>query len=274
MFEIGMASGDWAKLLLILGVAALLYAGPLVYRILRGEKFTGFRDPSDRPGKRQWQALREEADRVIAGDLNLEAQAFQGLIDSMIFEIQIRQYRNNSLEQSEDVRRVQRLTEVFEAKGYRQRIEPFDSLADGLERDGLGGVAQRLRSPVHGGSPPQQQDFRKAFVEALRGIRGEHWEAMRGGTRKRWRECYKLVNSRLLLRAALVIAISVVLAGLSIYEGWVGEGQYKYFRDHPEWLWAFAAYGLLVLTLLVAVVVSYARRRRRHPVDKPEWPVS
>jgi hypothetical protein len=192
----------------------------------------------------------------------------------VIVEMQIRQYRNNSLDQSEDARRVQRLTEVFEAKGYKQRIEPFDLLADGLESDGLAGAGEQLRGLVHGESPMGVRDFRRACAELLRVIKGEHWEQMSGETRKRWAESYKMVKYPLLLRLAVSVAVLLVVTGLIIYKGWVREGQYKYFQDNPEWLWVFAAYGLLVAVLLVAAIVSYVGRRRRRLVDQSEWPAS
>ena len=103
---------------------------------------------------------------------------------------------------------------------------------------------------------------------------GEHWEAMSAETRKRWTESYKIVKYPFLLRVAVSVAFLLVVAGLIIYKGWVREGQYKYFQGNPEWLWVFAAFGLLVVVLLVAVIVSYVRRRRRGPVDQSEWPSS
>jgi hypothetical protein len=242
--------------------------------VVRGEKFTWFRNPSGRPSKRQWQALREQADRVIAGELDLESRAFQDLIDSMISEMQWRQYRNDSLDQSEDLLRVQKLAEVFQAKGHKQRIEPFDSLADGLEGDRLAGAGEQLRSLAHTKSRMGVREFRKASVELLRAIKGEHWQQMSGETRKRWTESYKVVNYHLLLRLVLLVTFLLVVVGLVIYKGWVHEGQYKYFQDNPEWLWVFAAYDLLVTVLLVAVIVSYVRRRRRGLVDQMERPVS
>ena len=77
-----------------------------------------------------------------------------------------------------------------------------------------------------------------------------------------------------LWQGVIVGAMLLCGGGLRIYRRWVLEGQFEYFREHPVWLWGFGAYGVLVLSLLVAVIVSYVRRRRRRPVDQSEWPSS
>ncbi len=272
MFAIGMASEDWVRLLTVLAVGGGIYAGPLAYRIIRGEKFTWFGNPSGRPNRRQWQALRERANRVISGEMELESAEFQDLIESMTAGMTIRRCRDNPSDQSEDARRVRRLTELFQAKGYTFRLEPFDSLADGLQGDGLSGAAQQWRSLVHGKSRMDTKEFRKASGEVLRAIKAEHWAQMSSETRKRWRECRVLVTRTALLRAVTLVTIFLVLAGLIIYDGWVRQGQYKYFQDNPRWLWGFAAFGLLVLTLSVAIIVSYIVQRRRRGESSRQRP--
>jgi len=249
--SIASISPDSIKAILILVFAAVILAGPIVYRILSGEKFGWFRDPSlKRPDKNQWHRLRDKADRIIEGRTEIDGNELYELITTMQIEIEGYKRHEGTIEYENDRERITRLSQKL--NGMDLRVEPFDSLVERLKEDGLIEQAQKLHTMVHNPSNKSLPQLKKEFLDELAKIRDENWDILGPDTRAAWKQSVKLLKHNPFRSLYVYAALIVIGLGLRFYHSIVEDKGYEFYRKHPIWIAVFAVLiGVLALILVI-----------------------
>jgi hypothetical protein len=251
---IGSISPDSMKVVVILCVAAVVVAGSFVYRILSGEKFGWFTDPIfKRPGKKEWQDLRNKAALIIEGKSEIDANELCELISTMQIEVEGYKRNKGTIEYEKDRERITRLSEKLE--GMELRVEPFASLIENLKKDGLIEQADELHNMVHA---PSYKSLRQAKEELLAGlvkIKKEKCDMLSGDTRTALRQSIKSVKQNPLTSIYLYGALIILGLGLRLYHSIVEDKGYEFYRKHPVWIAVFAVLiGVPALILVIKFV--------------------
>jgi len=272
VISIASISPDAVKVILILGFAAVIIAGPLVYRIFFGkEKFHWFRDPSlKRPDKNQWLQLRKKADRIIEGTMEIDGDELHELITTMQIEVEWYKRNKETIEYENDCERIRKLYKKL--KSMDMRFEPFDSLIDRLNGDGITEPAQKLHNMVHGPSSRNLPRLKNEFLAELAKIRGENWNILGRDTKAAWKQSVKLLKHNPLRSLYGYAAVIVVGLGLRFYHSIVEDKGYKFYREHPIWIVVFAiVIGLPALILVIKFLVwKYSMRENPYKSCLPE----
>jgi protein-tyrosine-phosphatase len=269
--SIASISSDSIKAILILGFAAVILAGPLVYRILSGEKFGWFRDPRfNRPGKKQWQQLRNKADQIIEGKVEVDTNELCKLISEMQIEIMQHKRKKRTIEYENDCERITVLSEKLQDMDLR--VEPFDSFAEYLKEDGLIEQAQKLHNMVHDPYNKSLTQFKKEFLDELAKIRDENWDILGQDTRAAWKQSVKLLKHKPLRSLYVYGALIVIGLGLRFYHSIVEDKGYEFYRKHPIWIVVFAIIiGLPALILAIKFLVwKYSMRENPYQSNLSE----
>ena len=258
---ISSISPDSMKAIVILCVAAVAVAGPLVYRILSGEKFGWFTDPGfKRPGKNEWQDLRNKADLIIKGKAEIDADELCELISTMQIEVEAYKRNKGTIEYESDRERIMRLSEKLQ--GMELRVEPFDSLIENLKKDGLIEQADELHNIVHAPSYKSLRQARKGLLAGLVKIKQEKWDMLGGDTRAALRQSIKLVKQNPLTSIYIYGALIILGLGLRLYHSIVEDKGYEFYRKHPVWIAVFAVLIGVPLLILVIKFVAWKCRVR------------
>jgi hypothetical protein len=244
-------SPDTIKVILILGFAAVLLAAPLVYRILSGEKFGWFADPRfKRPGKKQWRQMRDKADRIIKGSIQLDANEIYELISAMQMEVEGHKRHKGTIEYERDRQRIAALCQKLE--GMDLRVEPFDSLIERLKDDGLTEQAQQLHALVHSVSDRSFAQTKDDLLAELAKIRDESWHMLSPDTRTVLKQSIKLLKRNPFMSLYVYAILILIGLGLRLYHSIVQNKGYKFYKEHPVWLAVFVVLiGVPALILLV-----------------------
>jgi hypothetical protein len=251
LITIASVSPDVIKIIILFCFVAAIMAGPLIYRILSGEKFGWFTDPRfGRPGKKQWQRLSEKADQIIEGKLEVEANELCELIIKMQVEFRRHKYKKRTMEYEQDYERITLLSKKL--KDMNLPIEPFDSLSEYLKKEGLIEQAQKINNIVHGNNNKDLFQFKKDFLYELMKIKNENWEILSLDTRAAWKQSVKLLKDNpfrsLYIRAALFVSC----IALSFYSSIVKDKGYKFYKKNPVWIIVFVIIiGLPALILAI-----------------------
>ena len=253
--SIASISPDSLKAVLILGFAAIILAGPLVYRILSGEKFTWFRDPSpERLDKKQWLQLRNKADQIIEGTEEIDGNELYELIATMQIEVEGYKRNKGTIEYKNDRERIRKLYKKLQ--GMNVRAEPFDSLVEHLKGDGLIEEAQKLHAMVHDYSNKSLPQLKKDFLDELAKIRGENWNILGPNTKAIWEQSVKLLKHNTFRSLYVYAALIVIGLGLRFYHSIVEDKGYEFYRKHPIWIVVFAIIiGLPALILAIKFLI-------------------
>lgn len=258
---IASISPDSIKLILILGFATVLLVGPLVYRILSGEKFSWFSDPKlKRPDKDQWQNLRNKADMIIEGKSEIGANELCELITTMQIEVEGYKRHKGTIEYEKDLERITRLSQKLQ--GMDLRVEPFDSLAERLKENGLIEQSQKLHTMIHTPSSKSWPQVKKDLLAELAKIKDEQWDILGSDTRKALRQSIKSLKQNPLTSIYMYVALIVIGLGLRFYHSIVEDKGYEFYKKHPIWIAVFAVLiGVPALILLIKFLAwKYAVR--------------
>ncbi len=262
---IGSISPDSMKAIVILCVAAVVVAGPLVYRILSGEKFGWFTDPRfKRPGKNEWQNLRNKADLIIEGKAEIDADELCELISTMQIEVEVYKRNKGTIECENDRERITRLSAKLH--GMELRVEPFDSLIENLKKDGQIEQADELHNIMH---PRSCINLRQAQQELLAGlvkIKQEKWDMLGGDTRAALRKSIKSVKQNPFTSIYIYWALIVLGLGLRLYHSIIEDKGYEFYRKHPVWIAVFVVLIGVPLLILVIKFVAW-----KYGVREKSW---
>ncbi|HUU15773.1 MAG TPA: hypothetical protein VMW72_01375 [Sedimentisphaerales bacterium] len=255
LIHIASVSPDVIKAIILFCFVAVILAGPLVYRILSGEKFGWFSDPRfRRPNKKQWQQLRKKADQIIEDKLEVEAAELCELINKIQIEINHHKYKNRTEEYENDCERITVLSQKL--KDMDLRIEPFDSFAEYLKKDGLIEQAKKIHDMVHGPSNKSFFQYKKEFLDEVVKIKDENWNILSQGTRVAWKQSVKLLKHNPLRSLYVYAALFVFGIGLRFYHSIAEDKSYKFYRKHPIWIIVFVLIiGLPALILAIKFLV-------------------
>ena len=260
------ASSISLKVILFLIFLVVIIAGPLVYRILIGEKFGWFKDPNNRrPNKDQWDQLRDKADRIIGGTLEVEGKELCELIGEMKYELEVHERNKGTIEYENDCQRIEQLYKKLE--GMDLRIEPFDSLVEYLEKDGLTEQARKLHDMMHLTCTKSMYQFKKELRAELVKIRNESWDILRPETKTALKESIKSLKDNSII--TVCVGGVVLLGGLALrfYHSIVQEKGYEFYKEHPAWLLAFAILIGVPCVILVIKFIAWKNSFR----EKPDW---
>jgi len=262
---IASVSPDIIKVIPIFAFFAIILAGPLIYRILSGEKFGWFRDPRfKRLDDDQWQQLRDKADRVIEGNLEIDADELCDLLSEMQCELVQSRRRRDSIEFGDDCKRTEILSQKLQEMDLR--IEPFDSLTEYLKRDGLIEQSRKLHKMVHDPDNKNSTQLKKDFLDELVKIRSESWNILNQDTRAAWKKSVKALKYNPFRSIYIYAAILAIGLGLRFYFSIVEDKGYRFYNKHPVWIVFFAVIiGLPVLILTVKFLIwKYSTRENPH----------
>lgn len=248
---IASISPDAIKAILLLSFVTVLVAGPLVYKILSGEKFGWFQDPRfKRPNKNQWQQLRNKADQIIEGKEKIEANKLYELVTTMHFEIEKYKRNKGTIEYENDRQRIKKLSQKLQ--GMELRVEPFDSLAKHLKEDGLIEKAQKLHAMIHDTSSKNFEQTKKELLTELAKIRDENQTTLNSEARTTLKQCTKVLRHNPLRSFYIYAAIFFIGLGLGIYNSIVKNKGYKFYKNNPVWIVIFAIIiGVPALILVI-----------------------
>ncbi len=254
-FTIASISSDSIKAVLILAVAAVIIAGPLVYKILSGEKFGWFRDPElKRPDKNQWQALREKADQVIGGALEVEGGELYELVNTMRIEVENRKRNIGTVEYEKDRERITGLYQKLQ--GMDLRVEPFDSLTEHLKEDGLIEQAQNLHGRIHSRTDAGLSQIKKEILAELAKIKNENWDTFSPETRTAFKQSVRILKHNPLTSIYIYAGLIVFGMGLRFYHSIIEEKGYKFYKENPIWIAVFAVViGVPALILVIKFLI-------------------
>ena len=268
---IALISSDSIKAILILAFAAVILASPLVYRILSGEKFGWFRDPRlKRPNQNQWHQLRNKADRIIEGREEIDANELYELIAAMQIEVEGYKRHQGTIEYENDRMRITRLSQKLQ--GMNLHAEPFDSLAERLKEDGLIEQAQKLHDMIHTPSKKSFPQLKKELLAELVTIRDESWDILSPDARTALKQSVKSLRHNPFMSLYIYAALIVIGLGLRFYHSIVEDKGYKFYRNHPVWIAAFALLiGVPALILVIKFLTwKYAVRENPYQLDQTE----
>lgn len=251
--SIASISPDSIKAILILVFAAAILIGPLMYKILSGEKFGWFRDPRfKRPDKNEWQNLRNKADLIIEGKSEIDANELCELITTMQIEVEGHKRHTGTIEYEKDLERITRLSQKLQ--GVDMRIEPFDSLTERLKKDGLIEQAKKLHAMMHTPSDRNLTQAKKELLAELAKIKDENWDNLGPGTKASFKQSVKLLKQNPLRTLYVYAALIVIGLGLRLYHSIVEDKGYKFYRDHPIWI---AVFAILIGVPGLILVIKY-----------------
>lgn len=257
---------DSVKAVLILGFAVIILAGPLLYRILSGEKFTCFRDPgSKRPDKKQWHQLRNKVDQIIKGREEIDANELYELIATMQIEVEYYKRNKGTIEYQNDHERIRELYK--KVQGMDVRAEPFDSLVEHLKGDGLIEQAQRLHTMVHGPSNRSLPQLKNYFLDELAKIRRESWNILGPDTKAVWEQSVKSLKHNPFTSLYVYAALIVIGLALRLYHSIVENKGYEFYRKHPIWIVVFAVIIGVPVLILVVKFVAWKYSMRENPYN-------
>jgi len=248
---IASSSPDSIKAILILVIAAVILIGPLVYKILSGEKFAWFRDPKfKRPDKNQWQSLRDKADQIIEGTLEIDPDEIFELIDTMRVEVEGYQRNKGTVECEKDRERITGLYQKLQ--GMELRAEPFDSLTEHLKEDGLIEQAQNLHGMIHARTKASLSQIKKELLAELAKIKDESWDTLSPETRTAFKQSVKILKHNPFTSIYVYLGLIVFGLELRFYHSIIGEKGYKFYRENPVWIAVFVVIiGVPALILLI-----------------------
>jgi hypothetical protein len=252
-FLIILALSDILKVILILGAAAIIVAGPLVVRILSGEKFRWFGDSDvKRPNREQWEQLRNKADRIIEGKTEIEGKHLYELVREMKIEVEGHKRNKGTIEYEKDTERIIKLSQKLQ--GMYIRIEPFDSLVERLKEDGLTGQAEKLHDMIHNCSKKSGSEIKKTFLAELLQIRDQHWVDLRQDTRLLLKQSLRTIKHNPFMSIYVGVALIVVGLALRFYHSIVKEKGYEFYIKHPLWIVVFILLiGVPAMILLIKI---------------------
>jgi len=252
-FIIASKSPDVIHGILILVIAAVVVAGPLVYKIFSGEKFGWFSDPRfKRPNKKEWDELRRKADQIIKGDMEINANELYELIMAMNVEVEGHKHGKGTIEYEQDHERIAKLSQKLQ--GMKLRIEPFDSLVEHLKLDGLIEQANKLHDMIHKNINESIPKVVKKCLTELIKIKGESWINLGPETRKTLRQSIKLLNQNPDRLIYVSVAIFVIGLGLGLYNSIVQNRGHEFYKENPVWIVIFT---LIVGVPAVILVVKF-----------------
>ncbi len=248
-------SPDSIKLILILGAASIVLAGPLVYRVLSGEKFSWFRDPDrKRPDENEWDQLRDKSDQIIEGKGEFDANEICNLISKMQIEIQYYKRKKGTIEHENDCERISKLSQKLQDMDLR--VEPFDSFTEYLKEDGLIIEAQKIHTIVHSPSNNSLRQTKKEFLAELKIIQQEHWNILSHDTKTAWKQSVKFLKHNPYMSIYCPVALIAIGLGFRFYHSIVEDKGYEFYIKHPVWIVVFALIiGLPALILAIKYVV-------------------
>jgi len=254
-FSIASISPDSIKAILILFIAAVALIGPLVYSILSGEKFGWFRDPElKRPDKKQWQSLRDKADQIIDGSLEIDPDDIFELIDTMRVEVEGYQRNKGTVECEKDRERITGLYQKLQDLDLR--TEPFDSLTEHLKEDGLTEQAQNLHGMIHARTHASLSQIKKELLAELAKIKDESWNTLSTETRAAFKQSVKILKHNPFTSIYVYAALIVFGLGLRFYHSIIGEKGYKFYRENPIWIAVFIVIiGVPALILVIKFLI-------------------
>jgi hypothetical protein len=248
-------SPDTVKAVLILVIAAVIIAGPLVYRILSGEKFGWFRDPElKRPDKNQWQSLRDKADQIIGASCEIDAGKIFELIYTMRVEVEHHKRNKGTLEYEKDLERISALYQKLQ--GMDLRVEPFDSLTEHLKEDGLAEQAQKLHGMIHARTNAGLYQIKKEILAELDKIKHENSDTFSPETKTTFKQSVKILKHNPFISIYGCAALLVFGLGLRFYHSIVEEKGYKFYRENPIWIAVFVLIiGVPAMILLIKFLI-------------------
>ncbi len=248
-----ISADNLIKVILFLGFAALIIAGPLLYRVFyKKEKFGWFRNPElKRLDKNQWLKLRNKADQIINGSELVSAEQLYELLETMQLEI-IESYKRGkeTIEYKKDCERITKLSEKLEAMGIK--VEPFDSLVECLKEDGLVEQSRKLNNMVHNLTDKSFAQLKKEFLAELANIKKENWNTLSYNTRTKLKESIKCLRHNPFMSVYAYAALFFFGIGLKFYQSIVEDKGYEFYKKHPIWIVVFAVIiGVPALILLI-----------------------
>lgn len=261
---IASISPDTIKAILILVIAAVVIVGPLVYKILSGEKFGWFRDPElKRPDKNQWQDLRDRADQIIEASCEIDPDEIFELIDTMRVEVEGYQRNKGTVEREKDRERITGLYQKLQ--GMELRAEPFDSLTEHLKEDGLAEQAQNLHGMIHARTKASLSQIKKELLAELAKIKDESWNIMSTETRTAFKQSVKILKHNPFTSIYVYAALIIFGLGLRFYHSIIGEKGYKFYRENPIWIAVFAVIIGVPALILVIKFLAWKYSTRENP---------
>jgi len=231
---IASTSPDIIHGILILIIAAIIIAGPLVYKILSGEKFGWFSDPRfKRPNKKEWDELRRKADRIIKGEMEIDANELHELVVAMQVEVEGHKRHKGTIEYENDRERIVKLSQKLQ--GMELRVEPFDSLVEHLKQDGLVEQANKLHNVIHANSNKSFPQIKGEYLAELTKIKKENWTVLGPETQKTLRQSIKLLKQNPNRLIYISVVVFVIGLGLGLYNSIVKNRGYEFYKKNPIW---------------------------------------
>jgi hypothetical protein len=256
-FVIASKSPDVIYGILILVVAAIIVAGPLVYRILSGEKFGWFGDPHlRRPNKKEWEELRRKADKIFKGDIEIDANELYELVTTMNIEVAGYKRNKGTTEYENDLERIAKLSQKLQ--GMELRIDPFDSLLKHLKEDGLIEQANKLHDMIHSASPKSFSQAKNECLAELIKIKNEKLSILNPETQKKLKQSIKLLKSKPFTSVYIYITLLVIGLALRFYHSIVQNKGYKFYKENPVWIVVFI---LIIGVPAVVLAIKFLMRK-------------
>ena len=267
LIPIASVSPDIIKAIILFCFVAVILAGPLIYRILSGEIFGWFTNPRfRRPGKNQWQILRENADQIIEGKLKIEADELCELISKMQIEITQRKYNERTKDYEQDYERITLLSKKL--KDMNPRIEPFDSFTEYLKEDGLIEQAQKIHNMTRGTYNNWFQ-YKQEFLNELVKIKSENWNVLSQDTRETWKQSVKLLKHNPFRSLYISAAVFIFGIALSFYNSIVKNKGYEFYKKHPVWIIVFVLIiGLPAIILSIKLLLWKYSIHKNHNLSR------
>lgn len=261
---IASLSTEDIKAILILVFVAVILIGPLVYKILSGEKFGWFRDPElKRPDKNQWQSLRDKADQIIKGSLEIDPDEIFELIDTMRVEVEGYQRNKGTVECEKDRERITGLYQKLQDLDLR--AEPFDSLTEHLKEDGLAEQAQNLHGMIHARTNASLSQVKKELLAELAKLKNESWHTLSPETRTAFKQSVKILKHNPFTSIYVYAALIVFGLGLRFYHSIIEEKGYKFYRENPIWIAVFVLIIGVPALILVIRFLAWKYSTRENP---------
>ena len=261
---IASLSTEDIKAILILVFVAVVLIGPLVYKILSGEKFGWFRDPElKRPDKNQWQQLRNKADQIIEGSLEVDGCELYELVKTMQVEVKAYKRKQGTVEYEKDLERITGLSQKLQ--GMDPRFEPFDSLIEHLKEDGLTEQAQNLHGMMHAQTNASLRQIKKEVLAELAKIRDENWDPLSPETRTAFKQFVKILKYNPLTSIYVYVALIVFGLGFRFYHSIIEEKGYKFYRENPIWIAVFVLIIGVPALILVIKFLAWKYSTRENP---------
>jgi len=266
---IASLSSESIKAILIFVFVAAVVVGPLMYKILSGEKFGWFGDPEfKRPDKNQWQSLRDRADQIIEGNLEIDSNELCELTNTMEQELKIYKRNKGTVEYEKDLERITGLYKKLQ--GVDLRVEPFDSLTENLREDGLTEQAQNLQGMIHSRTNDSLRQIKKELIAELAKIKKERWNILSPETKTAFKQSVKILKHNPFTSIYACAALIVFGLGLRFYHSIFEEKGYKFYKENPIWIAVFALIvGVPALILVIKFLAwKYSVRDNPYQFDR------